>query len=195
MINFYKKSQFEEKFTEVEKIEDKNSMEYFFKYMMLIISFGKAIRLSEYGYKEGVRLYKQWSDEEEDLTREESMLIGFLLSDISIIECDLKIADDLKIIYNQMITKYKPDFAYLQEFGQNYLLQGGYVEPNPHYMQTVNQMFTTDMVLPDPEQILMIQSGEMPIYDDIKVCPYCSKQFGTDVELLFKHVKAEHGKK
>ena len=35
----------------------------------------------------------------------------------------------------------------------------------------------------------------MTIYDELKVCPYCGKQFSDDVELLFKHVKSEHDKK
>jgi len=72
----------------------------------------------------------------------------------------------------------------------------GYVESNPNYMDTVNQMFVKECVEPNPEQMRMITTGEMPIYDEVKVCPYCGKQFtDEEVEELFKHVKAEHSKK
>lgn len=195
MREFYSKSEFEDRFTEVEKIKDNRSNEYFFKYMMIILSYGRTIRLSHYGYDEGKKLYQKWKEDKEELSREENILLGFLLSDMAVLDEDSIIVKDLKLVYNQMITEYKPDFQYLQEFGKNHLVQKGYMESNPNYMQTVENMFTTDMVLPDPEQIRMITTGEMPIYDDIKVCPYCGKQFGDDVELLFKHVKATHDKK
>lgn len=194
MFEFYRKSQFEEKFTKLSEIKDKKSNEYFFSYMMIILSYGRPVRLSEFGYDEGRKLYKKWLDGEE-LSREECILVGFLLTDISVLDEDSIMVNDLRTIYNQMITKHKPDFAYLQEFGQKHLLDCGYVENNPHYMQTIEQMFTTDMVLPDSDHVRMINTGEMPIYDDVKVCPYCGKQFGEDVEQLFKHVKSEHDKK
>ena len=81
MFEFYKKLQFEEKFIEIEKMSDKNSNNYFFKYMMIILSFGRPLRMSEYGYDEGRKLYKKWLDGEE-LSREECILLGFLLTDI-----------------------------------------------------------------------------------------------------------------
>lgn len=197
---FYTKDQFEEKLAEVEGM-DRKSTNYFFKYMKIITSFGKAIKLSDKGYNEGVRLYEKWKawhymkDELRMLTREENILAGFLLSDIAILESDEKMSEDLQVIYNQMVTTYKPDFQYMQDFGQNHLLERGYVESNPNYMVTVEQMFTQDYVIPDAEHSRMIDTGEMPIYDDVKVCPYCGKQFGNDVELLFKHVKSNHDKK
>ncbi len=195
MMEFYTKDQFEEKLAEVEGIKDRETDEYFFKYMKIIISFGKPVRLSDKGYKEGVRLYEKWKEDKESLTREENILAGFLLSDTAVLEADVKMSKDLQLIYNQMVTMYKPDFQYMQDFGRNHLLEGGYVESNPNYMVTVEQMFTQDYVVPSADQVHMINTGEMPIYDDVKVCPYCGKQFGTDVELLFKHVKSEHSKK
>lgn len=201
MREFYTKDQFEEKLSEIEGMKDKKSDEYFFKYMKIVMSFGKKIRLSDKGYKEGIHLYEKWkawyykNDEQKKLTREEHMSVGFLLSDIAVLESDDKLSRDLQLIYNQMVTTYKPDFQYMQDFGQNHLLKRGYVEPNPNYMVTVEQMFTKDYVIPDAEHSRMIKTGELPIYDDIKVCPYCGKQFGKDVKLLFKHVKSEHDKK
>jgi len=194
LITPYKKDEFEEKFAELEKMPDKKSDEFFFKYMRMIISFGRPVRITKKGYEKGLELYERWKKEEE-FTREENLLIGFMLSDICVLEEDSKMMEDLNIMYNQMVTKYKPDFQYLQEFGQTYLIKAGFTESNPHYMQSIEDMFTTDYVLPDAEQVRMISTGEMPIYDKVKVCPYCGKQFGDDAELLFKHVKAEHSKK
>lgn len=194
MILPYKREEFEERFSELEKMPDKKANEFFFKYMKIVISFGRPIRITERGYEKGLELYERWKKEEE-FTREENILIGFMLSDICILEENAGMMEDLNTMYNQMITKYNPDFQYLQEFGQKYLIQGGFVESNPHYMQMVEQMFTTDYILPDADQVRMIDTGEMPIYDKVKVCPYCGKQFGNDAELLFKHVKAEHSKK
>jgi len=194
-IPFYNREEFEDRFVEVEKILDKKSNEYFFKYMKIILSFGRPVRMSEYGYEEGLKLYEKWKKGEE-LSREEIILIGFMMSDICVLEESPKMMEDLNQMYNQMVTKYKPDFQYLQNFGQKHLLEGGYVESNPYYMHTVEQMFTTDYILPSSEQIRMITTGEMPIYEDVRVCPYCGKQFERDsVEDLFKHVKAEHSKK
>ncbi len=195
MIPFYKRDEFEEKFSEIEGMTDRKTNEYFLKYMKMIVTFGRPVRISEKGFKTGLELYAKWKKGEE-LTREENMLVGFLLSDICVLQENAQMMYDLNDLYNQMVTKYKPDFQYLQDFGQKFLLEAGYVESNPHYMETVAQMFTTDYVLQDAEQIRMINTGEMPIYDKVKVCPYCGKQFGDgDAELLFKHVKAEHDKK
>ncbi len=191
----YNKDEFEEKFSEIEAMKNRDSNEYFLKYMKIIISFGRPVRISEHGYKTGLDLYAKWK-KGEALDREENMLAGFLLSDICVLEENAEMMADLNKLYNQMVTTHKPDFQYLQEFGQTHLLEAGYVESNPHYMETVEQMFTTDYVLPDPEQLRMIKTGEMPIYDKVKACPYCGKQYTEEtVEDLFKHVKAEHSKK
>lgn len=194
MIPFYKRDEFEDRFAEIERTADKKTDTYFLKYMKMIVTFGRPVRISEKGFKTGLELYAKWKKGEE-LTREENMLIGFLLSDICVLQENAQMMYDLNKLYNQMVTQYKPDFQYLQDFGQRYLLEAGYVESNPHYMEAVSKMFTTDYVLQDAEQVRMINTGEMPIYDKVKVCPYCGKQFGDDVELLFKHVKAEHDKK
>ncbi len=194
MIPFYTKEEFEDRFSEIEKMPDKKTSEYFLKYMKMIVTFGRPVRISEKGFKTGLELYAKWKKGEE-LTREENMLVGFLLSDICVLQENEQMMYDLNTLYNQMVTTYKPDFQYLQDFGQKFLLEAGYVESNPHFMETVAQMFTTDYVLQDAEQIRMINTGEMPIYDKVKVCPYCGKQFGDDADLLFKHVKAEHDKK
>jgi len=139
----YKREEFEERFSELEKMPDKKADEFFFKYMKIVISFGRPIRITERGYEKGLELYERWKKEEE-FTREEHILIGFMLSDICVLEEDTDMMQDLNTMYNQMITKYNPDFQYLQEFGQKYLIQAGFVESNPHYMQMVEQMFTTD---------------------------------------------------
>jgi len=173
MKEFYTKDQFEEKLSEIEGMKDKKSDDYFFKYMKIVMSFGKKIRLSDKGYKEGIHLYEKWktwyytNDEQKKLTREESISAGFLLSDIAVLESDDKLSKDLHLIYNEMVTTYKPDFQYMQDFGQNHLLKLGYMESNPNYMVTVEQMFTKDYVIPDPEQVHMIKTGEMPILDSI----------------------------
>lgn len=194
MIPFYTKEEFEERFAELEKITDKKSDKYFLKYMRMIASYGRGVRITEKGYKKGLEIYARWKKGEE-LTREENIMVGYMVSDICILEENPAMMEDLNTLYNQMVTQYKPDFQYLQEFGQKFLIQGGYVESNPCYMQNIEKMFTTDYIIPDAEQMRMINTGEMPIYDKVKVCPYCGKQFGDDVELLFKHVKAEHDKK
>ncbi len=173
---------------------DKKTNEYFLKYMKMIVTFGRPVRISEKGFKTGLELYAKWK-KGEGLDREENMLIGFLLSDICVLQENTQMMYDLNTLYNQMVTTYKPDFQYLQDFGQRYLLEAGHVESNPHYMEAVSNMFTTDYVLQDSDQMRMVNTGEMPIYDKVKACPYCGKQFGEDSELLFKHVKANHDKK
>ncbi len=193
-VPFYTQEEFEDRFAEVETM-DKTTAEHFFKYMKLIISFGRVIRISKKGYEEGLELYKRWKDGEK-LTRKESILVGFMISDISVLEENANMMEDLNQMYNEMVTTYKPDFQYMQDFGTKYLLEEGYVESNPHYMETMEKMFATDMIFPDAEHMKMITTGEMPIYEDVKACPYCNKQFSKDnTEDLFKHVKDEHDNK
>ncbi len=193
-IPFFNRNEFEDRFTEVEAMKDKESPEFFFKYMKIILSFGRPVRISQRGFDRGLELYDMWKHGVK-LEREDHILVGFMMSDICVLREDPAMMEDLNTMYNEMVTTYKPDFQYLQEFGQKHLLEGGYVESNPHYMSTVEQMFTTDYILPSPEQVRMITTGEMPIYDKEKVCPYCGKQFGDRIEDLFKHVKSEHDKK
>lgn len=193
-IDLYKKSEFEDKMSELELIEDRASDEYFFKYMKIIISFGKEDRLTDYGYKRGQELYTKWKKGEE-LKREEMMNLGLLLSDICIINQDHTMQSNITKIYNQTMTKYKPDLSYMQEMSKLFT-NLGFTESNPNYMDTVHQMFVKECVESSPEQMRMVTTGEMPIYDEVKVCPYCGKQFANkEVEELFKHVKAEHSKK
>jgi len=93
-IDLYKKSEFEDKMSELELIKDRSSDEYFFKYMKIIISFGKEDRLTDYGYQRGKELYTRWKKGEE-LKREEMMNLGLLLSDICIIDQDYTIQSDI----------------------------------------------------------------------------------------------------
>lgn len=158
----YTKGQFEEKFSELEKLDNK-SEEYFYKYMKFIISFGRATIITEKGIKRGKELYEKW-EKGEELTREENITCGFLLSDICILEDDVKMVIDVGELYDEMITKHKPDFGYIQSFCQDYMLEVGNTEPNPKYMKTVEQMFLTDHVMNDPAQLDMIDTGKMPKY-------------------------------
>ena len=195
MIDFYKREEFEKRFSELQSIENKESDNYFFKYMKIVLSFGLPVRISERGYDRCTNLYKKWKDGEK-LGREEMMTLGFALSDIAIFEENREMIEDLSVIYNQTITKYNPDFSYVQNFGKKHLVELGYSESNPNYMQTIELMFAKDFVFSDPSRMKMIQTGVMPLYDDIKVCPYCAETFTEkNVEELFKHVKDEHGKK
>ena len=187
----YTRKQFEEKFTELEKL-DKQSEEYFYKYMRFLISFGRAMIITEKGVEKGKELYEKWKRGEE-LAREENMLCGFLCSDICILEEDEQMLIDVGELYEQMITKHKPDFGYLQSFCQEYVLQAGFTEPNPRYMETIERMFITDHIVNNPIQLHMINSGEMPLFKEIKICPYCGDEFNE--KDLYKHVNTTHEKK
>ncbi len=158
----YTRGQFEEKFTELEKL-DKHSEEYFYKYMKFIISFGRATIITEKGVEKGKELFEKWKKGEE-LTREENMTCGFLLSDICILEDNIEMVMAVGELYEEMIEKHKPDFGYIQSFCQDYMLKTGNTEPNPKYMKTVEQMFLTDHVINDPTQLNMIDTGKMPKY-------------------------------
>jgi len=185
----YTKDQFEEKFTELEKL-DKHTDEYFYKYMKFMISFGRATIITERGIEKAKELYEKWKKGEE-LTREENLTCGFLLSDVCILEYDHNLTEAVGDLYEEMLDKHKPDFGYIQSFCQDFMLQSGCIEPNPRYMGTIEQMFIHDHVTNDPARTNMIETGEMPRYDKAEICPYCGKQF----EDLFKHVNFEHKKK
>ncbi len=185
----YTRKQFEEKFTELEKL-DKHTDDYFYKYMKFMISFGRATIITERGIEKGKELYEKWKKKEE-LTREENLTCGFLLSDVCILEDDYDMTVDVGNLYEEMLDKHKPDFGYMQSFCQGTMLESGFIEPNPRYMSTIEQMFIHDHVENDSGRVNMIETGEMPRYDKAEICPYCGKQF----EDLFKHVNSEHEKK
>lgn len=191
---YYDRKQLKELFEELESIEDKSTDDYFYKYMKIIYSFGKERRLTEKGIEKCKKLHQKWK-KGETLEREDLFALGFLLSDVSVLEGDQSKINDLVKIYNQTISTYHPDFDYMNQFALNLLTTKGYSEVNKQYMPEIEEMYLRDLVLPDKEQIEMISTGKMPI-DDIKTCPYCGKDFKyKSVELLFKHVNAMHRKK
>jgi len=193
-VKYYNRSELKEKFTELESIKDKSTYEYFFKYMKVVYSFGKDKRLTQSGIDKGRELHERWLKGEK-LGREDMLLLGFLLSDICILEESSKKMSDVKTIYYQTMTTWKPDFDYMHNFANTIIPNKGYSELNKEYMPTIEKMYLNDNVFSDPEQMTMITTGEMPL-DKIKVCPYCGKGFSeSNVEDLFKHVKDKHGKK
>lgn len=189
---YYNRSQLRDKLDELNLIKDKNSDEYFFKYMKIIYSFGRDKILTEYGINKGRELYDKWI-RGETLNREDILLLGFLVSDICIIDGDEKKLKDLNTIYYQTITLYKPDFEYMRAFANTTMPQKGYSKLNENYMPHIEQMYLNEHVITDPEQMSMINTGRMSI-DNLKICPYCAKEF-VEVEHLFKHVKKLHSKK
>lgn len=181
-------------FIELESIKDKSTDDYFYKYMKIIYSFGKERRLTQKGIEKCKELYQKWK-KGEILGREDILILGFLLSDVCILEASNEKISDLVTVYNQTMTKYNPDFDYMNEFTLITLLEKGYSEVNKDYMPEIEEMYLRDFVLPDEEQVEMISTGKMPM-DDIKKCPYCGIDFGNEeIEVLFKHVKDTHGKK
>lgn len=181
-------------FLELELIKDKSTDDYFYKYMKIIYSFGKERRLTQKGIEKCEELYQRWK-KDEILEREDILVLGFLLSDVCVLEASDEKINDLVTIYDQTIITYNPDFDYMNEFALITLLEKGYSEVNENYMPEVEEMYLRDLVLPDDEQVTMISTGKMPI-DDIKSCPYCKKDFSSEgIEVLFKHVKEKHGKK
>ena len=185
----YTREHFEEKFTELEKL-DKNTDEYFYKYLKFMISFGRATIITEKGIEKAKELHKRWKNGEE-LNREDSITCGFLLSDVCILEDDTNLTIDVGELYDEMLEKHNPDFGYMQSFCQTHMLELEYVEPNPRYMNTIEQMFIHEHIEPNQARIDMVNSGEMPRYNKEKICPYCGEQFKD----LFKHVNFEHKKK
>lgn len=181
-------------FIELESIKDKSTDSYFYKYMKIVFSFGKERRLTQKGIEKCEELYQIWK-KGEILKREDILMLGFLLSDVCVLEANNQKVGDLATIYDQTMTKYNPDFDYMNQFATITLLEKGYSEVNKDYMPEIEEMYLRDFVLPDEEQVEMISTGRMPI-DDIKECPYCGKDFiNEDVEALFKHVKDTHEKK
>ena len=181
-------------FIELESIKDKSTDDYFYKYMKIVYSFGKERRLTQKGIEKCEELYQMWK-KDGILEREDILVLGFLLSDICVLEASDEKINDLVTIYNQTMMKYNPDFDYMNQFALVTLLEKGYSEVNKDYMPEIEEMYLRDLVLPDEEQVEMISTGKMPM-DDIKKCPYCSKDFSNEEpDVLFKHVKDTHEKK
>jgi len=191
---YHDRKELKDLFVELESIEDKSTDDYFYKYMKIVYSFGKERRLTQKGIEKCEELYQQWK-KGEILKREDILMLGFLLSDVCVLEGSEKKTTDLVKIYNQTMTTYNPDFDYMNQFVMTVLPEKGYSEVNKDYMPEIEEMYLRDFVLPDKEQNTMISTGAMPI-DDIKTCPYCGMDFSNaNVEALFKHVKNTHRKK
>jgi hypothetical protein len=160
MTLHYTKDQLEEKMSELEHI-DKRSIEFFFKYMKIVISLGRPTRISEYGVLEGKKLYKRWLNKEE-LTRHEEITIGFLISEISVLEENEEMLKHVHDMYDNMTKKYKPDVDYMVNFVGNVLIGKKYLESNPNYMQTIENMFVIDEIVPSNELKGLYDGDKMP---------------------------------
>lgn len=191
---YHSKEQIKELLADLESTVDKSTDEYFNKYMKIVYSFGKEMRLTQKGIERCEELYQKWL-KGEVLEREDLLILGFLLSDVSVLEQNKTKIHDLVTIYNQTIIAYNPDFDYMNQFVNTVLPAKGYSEVNKEYIPEIEEMYLRDFVITDKEQIEMLSTRQMPI-SDLKVCPYCKEDFSNaGIEALFKHVKDTHGKK
>lgn len=164
MTLHYTKDQLEEKLSELDHV-DKRSLEYFFKYMRVVISFGRPTRISEYGVLEGKKLYKRWLNKEE-LTRHEEITIGFLISEISVLEENEEMLKHVHDMYHNMTRKYKPDVDYMVNFVGNVLIEKKYLESNPNHMQAIENMFVVDEIVPSDKLMGLYEGKKMPEFRD-----------------------------
>lgn len=169
---------------------DKQTLEYFFDYMKLVMSFGKPHRLTTKGIEYAKKLLQRWKDKD-TLTRDEIMCIGVLGTELIVLEKNMSMLKEVHKYYEEMLRKYNPDFAYMQNFTQIEMFNRGYIEDNKNYKKTVENMFMHDVVDRDPEHQRMIKKGVMPRGPDIAkpVCPYCATEFSDNISLS-EHVKA-----
>ena len=190
MFEYIKKENFEK---EMQKLETfpKDSEDWFFQHMKLTLSFGSGVILTQKGYDYGVNIAEKIKKDEK-LTREEIMRFGFIASQMTIMEEPEKL-EYVNNIYQKMLDEYKPDLSYLQELVQYQMVEEGYMEENPNYMQTVAIMFNRDFKERDTPVKRMVETNEMPpAYNSLQKCPYCSLGF-EKVETLMTHVQEDHG--
>ena len=67
--------------------------------------------------------------------------MGFLTTEVLILRKDMQQLPLVQKYYNELKQKYNPDFAYMQEFAQNVLLEKGYVMKNPQQSEEVEKLF------------------------------------------------------
>ena len=127
---------------ELKKLKDYDlgTWEHFMQYMKIICSFGKHFIMTDRGIEYADELMTKWKDQEE-LTREETFCMGFLTTEVLILRNDVQQLPLVQKYYNELKQRYNPDFAYLQEFAQNVLLEKGYVMGNPQQNEEVEKMF------------------------------------------------------
>ncbi len=187
-MSYLKPEEFEKEMSRL-STGDKQTLEYFFDYMKFIMSFGKPNMMTTKGIDYARTLLDRWKRKEE-LKRDEIMCLGALGTELIVLEKDMKMLKEVHKYYGEMLDKYNPDFAYMQNFTQIEMYNRGYIKENPNYKQTVESMFMHDVVTNDPEHQEMIKKGVMPRGPKIDkpVCPYCAKEF-TDNISLSNHVK------
>ena len=168
---------------------DKQTLEYFFDYMKLVMSFGKPHILTTKGIDYARNLLQRWKNKD-TLTRDEVMCLGVLGTELIVLEKNMSMLEEVHKYYEEMLRKYNPDFAYMQNFTQIEMFNRGYIEDNPNYKKVVENMFMHDVVDRDPEHQRMIKKGVMPRGPDISkpVCPYCTTEFDDNISLS-NHVK------
>ncbi len=187
-MSYLQEQDFEKAMSDLEGL-DRQTLEYFFDYMKIIMSFGKPHMLTVKGLDYAKNLLKRWQDKE-DLTRDEIMCLGVLGTELIVLQKNQKLLQEVHKYYDEMLKKYNPDFAYMQHFTQIEMFNRGYIQDNPNYKKTIETMFMHDVVDKDPEHQEMIKSGKMPRQPSIvkPVCPYCSTEFDDNISLS-KHVK------
>lgn len=127
---------------ELKKLKDYElgTWEHFMQYMKVVCSFGKHLIMTDEGIEYADKLLAKWKDQEE-LTREEIFCMGFLTTEVLILRKDMQQLPLVQKYYNELKQKYNPDFAYMQEFAQNVLLEKGYVMKNPQQSEEVEKLF------------------------------------------------------
>src|SRR3989304_4833640 len=166
---YHDRKELKDLFVELESIEVKSRGDFFYKHRKNVYAFGKERRLTQKGIEKCEELYQQWK-KGEILKREDILMLGFLLSDVCVLEGSEKKTTDLVKIYNQTMTTYNPDFDYMNQFVMTVLPEKGYSEVNKDYMPEIEEREGRDFVIPDKERNAFVSKGVLPL-DDIKTCP------------------------
>jgi len=187
-MSYLKPAELEKAMSELEGL-NKQTLEYFFDYMKIIMSFGKPHMLTLKGLDYAKNLLERWKNKEE-LKRDEIMCLGVLGTELIVLQKNHELLKEVHKYYEEMLKKYNPDFAYMQHFTQIEMFNRGYIQDNPNYKKTIENMFMNDVVNKDPDHQAMIKTGIMPRSPDIKkpICPYCATEFDDNIKLS-NHVK------
>jgi len=130
-MSYLKPAELEKAMSELEGL-NKQTLEYFFDYMKIIMSFGKPHMLTLKGLDYAKNLLERWKNKEE-LKRDEIMCLGVLGTELIVLllQKNHELLKEVHKYYEEMLKKYNPDFAYMQHFTQIEMFNRGYIQDNP----------------------------------------------------------------
>ncbi len=136
---YFTKDQIKEQVALLDKYKT-NSEEYKNLGLKIIASYCKQLILTNSGISHGLELVKKHQAGEHQLNRTELIKLYILGTEANLITGGNGTYELLSEVWGKLYNKYKPEVEYLQAYIYDILFPEGYMQGNPNYTDSLNQV-------------------------------------------------------